>query len=169
MFAALHELFDKCSVRHVGVLVVNCSLFNPTPSLVGHDREPLRDAREHPELQPGRHGLQRGGHRRRPAPRHAAGQRRGPSRGGQHGGRLLHVVPRKAPLHAHPQRLLPGRVRLRGGAAVQQPPRLPPRQVPAGARGATHKAADDRAFRSVYQEEDVVQRNLNIKSVFLQS
>ena len=35
MFAALDELFDKCRVRpkDVGVLVVNCSLFNPTPSL----------------------------------------------------------------------------------------------------------------------------------------
>ncbi|KAL5209188.1 hypothetical protein ABZP36_004811 [Zizania latifolia] len=35
MFAALDELFDKCHVRpkDVGVLVVNCSLFNPTPSL----------------------------------------------------------------------------------------------------------------------------------------
>ncbi|XP_042408571.1 3-ketoacyl-CoA synthase 10-like [Zingiber officinale] len=35
MFAALDELFDKCGVspKEVGVLVVNCSLFNPTPSL----------------------------------------------------------------------------------------------------------------------------------------
>ena len=35
MFAALDELFEKCRVRpkDVGVLVVNCSLFNPTPSL----------------------------------------------------------------------------------------------------------------------------------------
>ncbi|KAJ8501201.1 hypothetical protein OPV22_011753 [Ensete ventricosum] len=35
MFGALDELFDKCRVRpkDVGVLVVNCSLFNPTPSL----------------------------------------------------------------------------------------------------------------------------------------
>jgi 3-ketoacyl-CoA synthase len=35
MFAALDELFDRCRVRpkDVGVLVVNCSLFNPTPSL----------------------------------------------------------------------------------------------------------------------------------------
>ncbi|KAG6527986.1 3-ketoacyl-CoA synthase 10-like [Zingiber officinale] len=35
MFAVLDELFDKCRVRpkDVGVLVVNCSLFNPTPSL----------------------------------------------------------------------------------------------------------------------------------------
>ncbi|RRT49938.1 hypothetical protein B296_00052022 [Ensete ventricosum] len=35
MFSALDELFDKCRVRpkDVGVLVVNCSLFNPTPSL----------------------------------------------------------------------------------------------------------------------------------------
>ncbi|THU57273.1 hypothetical protein C4D60_Mb03t01780 [Musa balbisiana] len=35
MFGALDELFEKCRVRpkDVGVLVVNCSLFNPTPSL----------------------------------------------------------------------------------------------------------------------------------------
>ncbi|XP_072980693.1 3-ketoacyl-CoA synthase 10 [Typha angustifolia] len=35
MFAALDELFEKCRIRpkDVGVLVVNCSLFNPTPSL----------------------------------------------------------------------------------------------------------------------------------------
>ncbi|GLJ33342.1 hypothetical protein SUGI_0670780 [Cryptomeria japonica] len=35
MFGALDELFDKCKVkpRDVGILVVNCSLFNPTPSL----------------------------------------------------------------------------------------------------------------------------------------
>ncbi|CAL9118850.1 unnamed protein product [Musa textilis] len=35
MFSALDELFEKCRVRpkDVGVLVVNCSLFNPTPSL----------------------------------------------------------------------------------------------------------------------------------------
>ncbi|KAJ4767714.1 3-ketoacyl-CoA synthase [Rhynchospora pubera] len=35
MFAALDELFEKCRVRpkDVSVLVVNCSLFNPTPSL----------------------------------------------------------------------------------------------------------------------------------------
>ncbi|CAL9170453.1 unnamed protein product [Musa hybrid cultivar] len=35
MFGALDELFQKCRVRpkDVGVLVVNCSLFNPTPSL----------------------------------------------------------------------------------------------------------------------------------------
>lgn len=35
MFAALDELFEKCRVRpkDVGILVVNCSLFNPTPSL----------------------------------------------------------------------------------------------------------------------------------------
>ncbi|URE10357.1 3-ketoacyl-CoA synthase [Musa troglodytarum] len=34
MFSALDELFEKCRVRpkDVGVLVVNCSLFNPTPS-----------------------------------------------------------------------------------------------------------------------------------------
>ncbi|WOL02651.1 hypothetical protein Cni_G11370 [Canna indica] len=35
MFGALDELFDQCRVRpkDIGVLVVNCSLFNPTPSL----------------------------------------------------------------------------------------------------------------------------------------
>ncbi|KAJ8479230.1 hypothetical protein OPV22_022957 [Ensete ventricosum] len=35
MISALDELFDKCRVRpkDVGILVVNCSLFNPTPSL----------------------------------------------------------------------------------------------------------------------------------------
>ncbi|KAK1309422.1 3-ketoacyl-CoA synthase 10 [Acorus calamus] len=35
MFGALDELFEKCRIRpkDVGVLVVNCSLFNPTPSL----------------------------------------------------------------------------------------------------------------------------------------
>ncbi|CAM8949589.1 unnamed protein product [Rhodiola kirilowii] len=35
MFGALDELFEKTSVRpkDVGVLVVNCSIFNPTPSL----------------------------------------------------------------------------------------------------------------------------------------
>ncbi|KAG0469892.1 hypothetical protein HPP92_016592 [Vanilla planifolia] len=35
IFGALDELFEKCRVRpkDVGVLVVNCSLFNPTPSL----------------------------------------------------------------------------------------------------------------------------------------
>ncbi|OAY66665.1 3-ketoacyl-CoA synthase 10, partial [Ananas comosus] len=35
MFGALDELFEKCRVRpkDVGILVVNCSLFNPTPSL----------------------------------------------------------------------------------------------------------------------------------------
>ncbi|KAH9305887.1 hypothetical protein KI387_010291 [Taxus chinensis] len=35
MFGALDELFDKCKVRpkDIGILVVNCSLFNPTPSL----------------------------------------------------------------------------------------------------------------------------------------
>ncbi|KAG1342593.1 3-ketoacyl-CoA synthase 10 [Cocos nucifera] len=35
MFGALDELFEKCGVRpkEVGILVVNCSLFNPTPSL----------------------------------------------------------------------------------------------------------------------------------------
>lgn len=35
IFGALDELFDKCRIRpkDVGVLVVNCSLFNPTPSL----------------------------------------------------------------------------------------------------------------------------------------
>lgn len=35
MFAALDELFEKCRVRpkDISVLVVNCSLFNPTPSL----------------------------------------------------------------------------------------------------------------------------------------
>lgn len=35
IFGALDELFDKCRIRpkDVGILVVNCSLFNPTPSL----------------------------------------------------------------------------------------------------------------------------------------
>ncbi|GLJ33340.1 hypothetical protein SUGI_0670760 [Cryptomeria japonica] len=35
MFGALDELFEKCKVRpkDIGILVVNCSLFNPTPSL----------------------------------------------------------------------------------------------------------------------------------------
>ncbi|KAL0312098.1 UNVERIFIED_CONTAM: 3-ketoacyl-CoA synthase 10 [Sesamum radiatum] len=35
IFGALDELFEKCNVRpkDVGILVVNCSLFNPTPSL----------------------------------------------------------------------------------------------------------------------------------------
>ncbi|KAJ3673659.1 hypothetical protein LUZ60_005651 [Juncus effusus] len=35
MFATLDELFEKCRIRpkDVSVLVVNCSLFNPTPSL----------------------------------------------------------------------------------------------------------------------------------------
>jgi hypothetical protein len=33
----------------------------PHAFFVGHDREPLQDAREHPELQPRRDGLQRGG------------------------------------------------------------------------------------------------------------
>ncbi|XP_010273876.1 PREDICTED: 3-ketoacyl-CoA synthase 10 [Nelumbo nucifera] len=35
IFGAMDELFDKCRIRpkDVGVLVVNCSLFNPTPSL----------------------------------------------------------------------------------------------------------------------------------------
>ncbi|KAF9617705.1 hypothetical protein IFM89_038205 [Coptis chinensis] len=35
IFGALDELFEKCRIRpkDVGVLVVNCSLFNPTPSL----------------------------------------------------------------------------------------------------------------------------------------
>lgn len=35
MFAAMDELFEKCRIRpkDVGILVVNCSLFNPTPSL----------------------------------------------------------------------------------------------------------------------------------------
>lgn len=35
MFGALDELFEKTGVRpkDVGVLVVNCSIFNPTPSL----------------------------------------------------------------------------------------------------------------------------------------
>ncbi|KAF9610344.1 hypothetical protein IFM89_022014 [Coptis chinensis] len=35
IFGTLDELFEKCRIRpkDVGVLVVNCSLFNPTPSL----------------------------------------------------------------------------------------------------------------------------------------
>ena len=35
MFGALDELFEKTRIRpkDVGVLVVNCSIFNPTPSL----------------------------------------------------------------------------------------------------------------------------------------
>ncbi|KAF6176864.1 hypothetical protein GIB67_026551 [Kingdonia uniflora] len=35
IFGALDELFEKCRIRpkDVGILVVNCSLFNPTPSL----------------------------------------------------------------------------------------------------------------------------------------
>ncbi|PIA43001.1 hypothetical protein AQUCO_02000450v1 [Aquilegia coerulea] len=35
IFAALDELFEKCRIRakDVGILVVNCSLFNPTPSI----------------------------------------------------------------------------------------------------------------------------------------
>ncbi|CAA7394973.1 unnamed protein product [Spirodela intermedia] len=35
VFGALDELFEKCRIRpkDVGILVVNCSLFNPTPSL----------------------------------------------------------------------------------------------------------------------------------------
>ncbi|XP_011625788.1 3-ketoacyl-CoA synthase 10 [Amborella trichopoda] len=35
MFGAVDELFAKCRVRHkdIGVLVVNCGIFNPTPSL----------------------------------------------------------------------------------------------------------------------------------------
>ncbi|KAH9288792.1 hypothetical protein KI387_032909, partial [Taxus chinensis] len=35
MFGALDELFEKCRVKpkDIGILVVNCSLFNPTPSL----------------------------------------------------------------------------------------------------------------------------------------
>ncbi|KAH9330648.1 hypothetical protein KI387_002756, partial [Taxus chinensis] len=35
MFGALDELFEKSRVRpkDIGILVVNCSLFNPTPSL----------------------------------------------------------------------------------------------------------------------------------------
>ncbi|KAF9602689.1 hypothetical protein IFM89_030577 [Coptis chinensis] len=37
IFGVLDELFEKCRIRpkDVGVLVVNCSLFNPTPSLTG--------------------------------------------------------------------------------------------------------------------------------------
>lgn len=35
IFGALDELFEKCQIRpkDVGILIVNCSLFNPTPSL----------------------------------------------------------------------------------------------------------------------------------------
>ncbi|KAK9099592.1 hypothetical protein Syun_026637 [Stephania yunnanensis] len=35
IFGALDELFEKCRIRpkDVGIIVVNCSLFNPTPSL----------------------------------------------------------------------------------------------------------------------------------------
>ncbi|XP_058079072.1 3-ketoacyl-CoA synthase 10-like [Magnolia sinica] len=35
IFGALDELFEKCRIRpkDIGILVVNCSLFNPTPSL----------------------------------------------------------------------------------------------------------------------------------------
>ncbi|KAF8393659.1 hypothetical protein HHK36_021905 [Tetracentron sinense] len=35
IFGALDELFEKCRIRpkDIGVLVVNCSIFNPTPSL----------------------------------------------------------------------------------------------------------------------------------------
>lgn len=35
MFSALNELFDKTKIKpkDVGILVVKCSLFNPTPSL----------------------------------------------------------------------------------------------------------------------------------------
>lgn len=40
MFGALDSLFDKTS--DVRILIVNCSLFNPVPSLFFHDSEPLQ-------------------------------------------------------------------------------------------------------------------------------
>ncbi|KAG6476722.1 hypothetical protein ZIOFF_065969 [Zingiber officinale] len=88
---------------------VNCSLFNPTPSLVAMVVNSYKMRGNILSCNLGGMGCSAGvRHRPRPRPRHAAGQPQQLRRRRQHGGRrrpspgtLLQ------PLHAHPQRLFP--------------------------------------------------------------
>uniref|UniRef100_A0A0E0IJ68 FAE domain-containing protein n=1 Tax=Oryza nivara TaxID=4536 RepID=A0A0E0IJ68_ORYNI len=63
MFGAVDDLLHQTGVsaKDIGVLVVNCSLFNPTSSLsaIAANHYKLHCSRQHHQLQPGQDGLQR--------------------------------------------------------------------------------------------------------------
>uniref|UniRef100_A0A452ZZD4 Uncharacterized protein n=1 Tax=Aegilops tauschii subsp. strangulata TaxID=200361 RepID=A0A452ZZD4_AEGTS len=99
-----------------------------------HGRQQVRAPGQHRELQPGRHGVQRGAHRRRPRQGPSAGAARHVRRGDQHGEHHAQLVLRQRPLHAGVQLPVPhGR---RGDPALEPPVRAAALQVPAGAHGA---------------------------------
>lgn len=169
MFGAVRDVLRKTGLSpdQIGVLVVNCSLFNPTPSLaacallathhaavvqlrrLGRDHEGgARVQDDHPRvwhapghlpLQPRGHGLLRGPHRRGPRGQDAADLPEPVRARGEHGERDAELVLWQPAQHAAAQLPLP-HGRLRRGA-VQPLRRRLARQVPAA---LPHRAHDDR-------------------------